>query len=297
MHVRALGGNRARIIFMLKPETAHLSLDDLESLMDAAWPALESSTADGWVLRSAGGVTQRANSIWPVVAAANAADAASAAGPAAATAEVAAALRAAESWYAARRQPVIFQLTRRVENAALETFLDARGYSRQSETIIMTAAPHLPGSANAAPAPPGLRVDVADAASDEWLDLWWRVDGRGGAAEKDVARRILAGATSLYATARNDAGEVVGTGRLTIVDGRAGVYGMATHPDFRRQGVAAAVLSELQRQATAGGATAVWLMVTAANTGAQALYEAAGFAEAGRYHYRQAPLRRAFGAC
>jgi ribosomal protein S18 acetylase RimI-like enzyme len=260
---------------------AHTSLDVLEPLMAAAWPALESSTADGWVLRSAGGVTQRANSIWPV----------------AAPSDFAAGLRTAERWYADRRQPVIFQLTCREENAGLEEFLDGRGYSRQSETIMMTAFPGLPAAATAAVGSPCARVDVADAPSEEWLDLWWRVDGRGGEAEKGIARQILAGASSLYASARNDTGELVGTGRLTIVDGWAGVYGMATHPDFRRQGIAAAVLAELQRQAAVHGARGLWLMVPAANTGAQALYSAAGFAEAGRYHYRQAPLRRAPGAC
>lgn len=258
-------------------------LDLLESLMAAAWPALESSTADGWVLRSAGGVTQRANSIWPAES----------------TSDGPAALRTAENWYAARRQPVIFQLTRREENAPLESFLDTRGYSKQSETIVMTApvTPSVPVPVAPAAKGAALRVEVGDAPSDEWLELWWRVDGMGGEAEKVIARQVLLGATSLYATARNGEGVAVGTGRLTLVEGWAGVYCMATHPDFRRQGVASAVLAELVRQASAAGAAALWLMVTAANTGAQALYGAAGFAEAGRYHYRQAPLRRAFGAC
>ncbi|MGO2540165.1 MAG: GNAT family N-acetyltransferase [Specibacter sp.] len=266
---------------MLKPETAQSSLDVLESLMDAAWPALESSTADGWKLRSAGGVTQRANSIWPVSEGSGSA----------------ASLRAAEDWYAERRQPVIFQLTHKPENAALESFLDTRGYSRQSETIIMAATPVPAVAVSQIPGSAGVRVDVADAPAQEWLDLWWAVDGRGGAAEKELAGRILAGVPSLYAAARNDTGEVVGTGRLTIVDGWAGVYAMATHPDFRRRGVAGAVLSELLRQASAANAERLWLMATAANTGAQALYSASGFTEVGRYHYRQAPLRRSLGAC
>ena len=37
----------------------------IEALMDAAWPAPERSESDGWVLRAASGVTQRANSVWP----------------------------------------------------------------------------------------------------------------------------------------------------------------------------------------------------------------------------------------
>ncbi|MBP2414389.1 ribosomal protein S18 acetylase RimI-like enzyme [Arthrobacter stackebrandtii] len=266
---------------MLKP--AAPSLDLLESLMAAAWPALESSTADGWVLRSAGGVTQRANSVWPAEPAS----------------DELAALRSAENWYAGRRQPVIFQLTRREENAPLEALLDTQGYSQQSETIVMTSPvpPAAPVPGAAAPEGAAIRVEVAGTPSEEWLELWWRVDGRGGAAEKQTARRILLGASSLYATARSSEGVAVGTGRLTLVDGWAGVYGMATHPDFRRQGVASAVLAELLGQAFAADVAGLWLMVTAANAGAQALYEHAGFAEAARYHYRQAPLRRAFGAC
>lgn len=262
---------------MLNPETAPATMDTLERLMDAAWPALESSTADGWVLRSAGGVTQRANSIWP----------------AAETSDQAASLRHAEDWYARHRQPVIFQLTRRPENAALEDYLDGRSYSRQSETIIMAGTP----SQAASPAPDGITVTLADAPSSGWLDLWWSVDGRGGDAEKRLALDILAGAPSIYATALNGAGDAVGTGRLTLVDGWGGVYGMATHPEFRRQGVAAAVLATLLENAVGAGIENVWLMVTNANAGAQKLYSNAGFAEVGRYHYRQAPLRRAPGAC
>lgn len=264
------------------PASFPAGLDTLERLMDRAWPALERSTADGWVLRSAGGVTQRANSILPV-------DSGQDAG---------AALRRAANWYADRRQPVIFQLTRRPENAALEEFLDGQGYSRQSETVIMTAATHPDVAAASATAGPGeFTVGCADTPDADWLNTWWSVDGRGGAEAKQLGQDILTAVPSIYAAARNSAGDVIGTGRLTVVDGWGGVYCMATHPDFRRQGVAAAILEELKKAASAAGADRLWLMVTAANTGAQALYAAAGFEEAGRYHYRQAPLRRAFGAC
>ncbi len=277
---------------MLIPETVSVPLDTLERFMAEAWPALESSTADGWVLRSSGGVTQRANSIWPVRDAGDAGVGDNSAG------NPTVALRMAENWYAARRQPVIFQLTRRPENAALEEFLGAQGYSRQSETIIMTAAAQsdVPVPSTSAPSM-DFNVSCADAPDEEWLDSWWSVDGRGGAAEKQLGQGILTAAPSIYAAARNSAGDVIGTGRLTMLDGWGGVYCMGTHPDFRRQGVAAAILQELKKAASAAGAGRLWLMVTAANVGAQELYAAAGFAEEARYHYRQAPLRRAFGAC
>lgn len=263
---------------MRNPATEAATLDTLEGLMNAAWPACEETDADGWVLRSAGSVTQRANSVWPR----------------AAPADPGAALRLAARWYAARRQPVIFQVTHRPENELLEQLLDQDRYSRQSETLIMTA----PGTdADAHPEPGGVTLMLADAPSDAWMELWWRIDGRGGPAERGLAHEILTGVQSLYASAVNGDGTVVGTGRLTVVNGWGGIYCMSVHPDFRRRGVAAALLRQLLAAAHERGAAQSWLLVTAANAGAQALYENAGFAEAGRYHYRQAPLRRAPGAC
>jgi ribosomal protein S18 acetylase RimI-like enzyme len=277
-----------------------VGLDELESLMDRAWLAPERESLDGWILRSAGSVTQRANSVWP----------------AAAARELDAALGGAAAWYACRRQPVVFQLTDRPENRALCQLLDRHGYSRQSETVIMTAAgpgtvptaagmgtvptaaraPHA-SSTSAATAPRRVEIRMADSPSEEWLDLWWRVDGRGGAAERDIARSILLGTPSVYASAVDGTGAVLGTGRLSVLDCWGGVYCMAVHPEFRRQGLATAVLGSLMEAGRRAGASRFWLMAAEANAGARGLYERAGFAEWGRYHYRQAPLRRASSGC
>ncbi|WP_243399792.1 GNAT family N-acetyltransferase [Arthrobacter glacialis] len=253
-------------------------MDALEVLMNEAWPAPEAMDRDGWVLRSASSVTQRANSVWPRQA----------------PADLAVALRDTVSWYATRRQPVIFQVTHRPENRALEQLLDLQRYSRQSETLIMTAV----GSVNGAPATPaGITLTLSGAPSKEWIELWWRIDGRGAAAEREVARGILTGIPSLYASAVNGDGMVVGTGRVTLLNGWAGIYCMSVHPGFRRQGIAASILRQLLDAAHERGTAQAWLLVTAANAGAHALYKQGGFREVGRYHYRQAPLRRAPMAC
>lgn len=271
-------------------EASDAELDELERLMNAAWPGEESESLDGWLLRSATsaggiGVTQRANSIWPER---NPSDMASA-------------LAAATKWYSARRQPVIFQITRREGNEALEDALDEQRFTKQSETLIMTAdAQGVAAAVQAAPTSgdlEGIRIELSDTPSDAWLDLWWSVDGRGGDAEKAVARAILVSAPGIYAQAVDAEGIVVGTARLALVDGWGGVYSMAVHPDFRRRGIAQAVVSALLNSAVKDGVDRFWLLVTAANTDAQALYGQARFAEVARYHYRQAPLRRAPSAC
>lgn len=271
--------------------SASAGLDFLEGLMDLAWPALETSTANGWKLRSAGSVTQRANSVWPQ----------------ASPADLPGALAEVTNWYAARRQAVIFQLTHRPENAALDEFLDGQRYSCQSETIIMTAgtmtSSTMTTAAHQGPQDSGeSRIELSDTPTQEWLELWWGIDGRGGAPERAIARTIMLGTPSIYASAMDGQGRTVGTGRLAVPGsdggpGWGGIYSMAVHPSVRRLGVASAVVNALMDAGFKAGLGNYWLMVTAANTGARELYGRAGFVEVGRYHYRQAPLRRAPSAC
>lgn len=246
-----------------------------EALMDAAWPAPERHETGEWVLRAASGVTQRANSVWPRDNAA----------------EPLAALREAAQWYRKRRLPLIFQLTDTPANSGLHTILDAEGFTRQSETLIMARRPgggvlHLPAG-----------VEVRDLPDEEWLDLWWSVDGRGGEAGRKTACSILTGCPSLYALVRDEDGAPAAVGRLALAGGTGGIYCMAASPTHRRRGYASTVLQALLSEGSARGLESFWLLVTAANSAARQLYRQAEFEEAGRYLYRQQRLRRALTGC
>ena len=49
-------------------------------------------------------------------------------------------------------------------------------------------------------------VSIAGAPSDDWMALWWSVDGRGDDAEREIARQILTGAPALYASLQDASG-------------------------------------------------------------------------------------------
>nr|WP_308159573.1 GNAT family N-acetyltransferase [Arthrobacter sp. ISL-65] len=272
-------------------------LSGLEALMDAAWPAPERHDTGAWVLRAARGVTQRANSVWPRVPAADAA----------------AAVRDAASWYRQRRLPVIYQIFDHDDAAPLNAVLDTLGYTRQSETLVMSrrAEPRdsLPVSAG---------VEISERPSAEWLELWWSVDGRGGAAELETARAILTGCPALYALVRDDDGGPAAVGRLAVVHGWSvdpggaavpgaavpgaagswgGLYCMATRPDARRRGYATRIQQALVRAGAERGLAGYWLLVMASNSVARELYTRAGFGEVSRYCYRQERPRRALTGC
>ncbi|MCZ9884998.1 GNAT family N-acetyltransferase [Arthrobacter sp. B2a2-09] len=256
-----------------------MSLALIEDLMDRAWPAPDREDTGGWVMRAAGGVTQRANSVWPKEQAH----------------DHESAVRAATQWYRSRRLPLIFQVFDDERSTGLNAVLDAQRFTRQSETLIMVrpgdALPGVPrdGRAN--------DVEISEAPSEEWLRLWWSVDGRGGDAELGIARNILASCPSIYALVRDDDGAPAAVGRLALVDGKGGIYCMVTAAGQRRRGYGRRVLGALLEAGSHRGVAEFWLLVMASNAGAQALYEGAGFAEHGRYLYRQARPQRALSGC
>lgn len=255
------------------------SLGSIEELMDRAWPAPDREDTGGWVMRAAGGVTQRANSVWPR----EQAD------------DHESAVRAATQWYRSRRLPLIVQVFDDERSAGLNAVLDAQRFTRQSETLIMVRpGDTLPGAPRDGRAND---VEISEVPSEEWLRLWWSVDGRGGDAELEIARKILVSCPSIYALVRDDDGAPAAVGRLALVDGKGGIYCMATAAGHRRQGFGRRVLDALLEAGGHRGIAEFWLLVMASNTGAQALYEGAGFAEHGRYRYRQARPQRALSGC
>ncbi|MDT0168787.1 GNAT family N-acetyltransferase [Pseudarthrobacter sp. BRE9] len=264
---------------------------DLEAAMDAAWPALERYDAGGWVLRAAGGVTQRANSIWPrILDAGQSGD------------QLPVLLADARSWYRRRRLPVIFQLFTSPATAALHDLLDTERFTRQSETLVMTrsaAAVPLPAAAPVTAAIDLSLIELSPLPSPDWLRVWWDVDGRGGEDALATARAILEGCPSVYALARDADGRPAAVGRLALPAGsaRGGLYCMATRPDVRRSGYGTAIVRSLLQAGAERGVMDFWLLVTAANHEAQGLYAKAGFREAGRYLYRQERPRRALTGC
>ncbi len=273
-----------------------VAVPGLEALMDAAWPAAERQESGGWVLRAASGVTQRANSVW-------------ARDPGEDPERQLAALREARLWYRSRRLPLIFQIFDGPRHAGLHSVLDAEGFTRQSETLVLVRRSWVEPGGEFSAVPGGETVDVDPAVefsaepSAEWLDLWWSVDGRGGAAALPVARGILEGCPAVYALVRDDGGVPAAVGRLALPDTEpteprwGGLYCMATRPNSRRQGLGGRIVRALMREGEARGVGNYWLLVTAANAGARNLYANAGFREACRYLYRQERPKRHLTGC
>ncbi|PPF32583.1 GNAT family N-acetyltransferase [Rathayibacter sp. AY1A2] len=251
----------------------------LDRLAADAWPALVRRPLGPWELRASAGVTKRANS---VLASGDVVD-------------QEAALDAAEAFAREHGIAPLVQIGP-PSPAGLTGLLAERGAAPIDRTLVLTgsvqeALAALLATSRSAPSgsAPRPRVRLAPAPDEDWLALWWSVDGRGGAEERAVAERILAGCPSSYALAVDGDGPAA-TGRLALVtapDGElwGGLFALATRPDARRRGLASAVIRALLEDASGRGVARFWLQVLAENAGARRLYASLGCRESSWYEY------------
>ncbi|KQQ06209.1 MULTISPECIES: GNAT family N-acetyltransferase [unclassified Rathayibacter] len=237
----------------------------LDHLASAAWPPLERRDLSGWQLRAASGVTKRANSVLT----------------SGFVPDVSEAVGIAEAFAADRGIPPLFQIGPASDPADLPGLLAARGYEPHDRTLVLTGS-----VTEALAALPEAPVETSAAPDDDWLALWWSVDGRGGDPEREVARRILEGCDSSYALLRDEHG-VAACGRLAHVgapDGEqwSGLFALATRPDARRRGYASAIIRALLAHARGDR---FWLQVLEGNAGARRLYASLGCRETSWYEY------------
>jgi ribosomal protein S18 acetylase RimI-like enzyme len=243
-----------------------ISAARIDSLINQGWPAEAKTELDGWVVRRNRGVTKRANSVLP----------------SSAPFDLERALDYVENLYQAHGITPCFHVSPAVQPTDLDERLAARGYLVNTPTLVQCA-----DAADVLDRLPEASADVniSSMPDDDWMDAWWRIDGHGGADEQLTAREILNRGRARYATIPA-AGPVKAIGRLALVDDWAGLYCLAVDEQYRRQGLALAVIRALLQEATTLGVRRVFLQVVAANEPARALYDRLGFRTVSQYHYR-----------
>ena len=247
---------------------AHLavSIEDLERVCHDLWRASDEASLGDWVLRAEGGVTGRANSVLVV------------GDPGRPLEE---ALPAVRRWYAARRLQPRLQVPGPLGLDAAEHPVGAAavrlGMRASVPVLVMTASRvEVLEAGTAIAVPGGVRLEVARAADDRWLDAY---AGSKNLTQQQIghSRALLASAPDQVFGAYVDSdGAVLGIGRLAFSPGWAGLMGLWTAPVARRRGLASSLLGHLL---LAGGLTtrAVVLQVESTNQAAIATYRRLGF--------------------
>jgi ribosomal protein S18 acetylase RimI-like enzyme len=236
------------------------SIEELERLAFSAWPAEEVRAVEGFRLRSMRGVTRRANSVFTCGE----------------VADLDGAIELAETFYAERAQPALFQISPTPLGERLEHRLAARGYVVDAPVSIQTAGLAAVAASNLEQR--AARAEVEEHAGRDFCAL---AVGRGRfAAHGPIFHGLLQrlGRRAAFAVGRVDGAPVASA--LLVLDGDwLGLFAMATLPEARRRGAALAVLRAAAAYGLEHGAQRAYLQVERGNEAALSLYARAGFRE------------------
>jgi GNAT superfamily N-acetyltransferase len=213
-----------------------------------AWPALQSARIDGWLWRSSGGGSQRANSVSTIDFTG---------------ADVDEAIDTVEARYHALGAPARFQTFDETSPPGLAKVLRRRGYQEGEATVTMFRRNE-----------PAAAQDGVEERDSVWPD--WQAVYFGAITEdrREVNARILANITAPHAFFCYRASA---SALCVIGHGCAVVECVATRPDLRRQGAGRAVMTGLLAWASRQKTDWAGLQVVAGNTAAVRLYETLGF--------------------
>ncbi|MBY6362684.1 N-acetylglutamate synthase, CG3035 family [Rhodococcoides corynebacterioides] len=228
----------------------------LEHAAADAWPGVEQELVGGWLLRAGRGVSLRANSALPV-------------DPTAATADLLAALPAVVRWYARRGLVPRLHLPDRL----LRT---PAGWRAGPDVVVLTA--------------PATVHPTSDSAVAATPDASWSAHHPRFRDVPEVLTAVRNGEVA-FLSRRDASGTAVSVARAAVTATPAGtrvvsIAAVATHPDHRRRGHAAALCRDAVSWGAERGAVTALVQVESGGDAA-ALYAGLGFGEHHRYRYAE----------
>jgi ribosomal protein S18 acetylase RimI-like enzyme len=240
----------------------------LDQLAANAWPAQVQQACEGWRLRASGGVTRRANSVLTN-------------GPVPTYAHW---LEYVEKFYARRGLPPRFQISD-ASPEGLDEFLETQGYRAEAHSMVQTARAQT--VVDTARIVPGLHVVVSAALEEAWLEAYITLDG-AEESKKETYRAIFSaiGPPVCFARVLTEDARASAVALGVTERGWTGLFGIATHPEFRGRGIATHLVRVLSQWSLLSGAPNLYVQVMQTNAGAIRTYERLGFSRLYDYHYR-----------
>jgi GNAT superfamily N-acetyltransferase len=255
------------------PPHRALSVGSLELTMARHWQAAEQDWLGGWLLRASGGFTRRANSVLAV-------------GEPGMPMHVA--VLEVSDWYADRGlRPIAAAPEPRLDEDNTEQLLAAAGAFEVAGwrpiagagALVLTAATgEVRGAARQ---PTGLLPQLHDRPDAAWLA---RYHYRGQSVPAQGVALLLSAPEQVFASVR-DGERVIGVARGSLAERWAGLTALEVDPEYRRRGVASALLAAIAEWAWQRAARSIYVQVGETNEIGRQLYFSAGFEPHHTYAY------------
>ncbi|SDT49205.1 Acetyltransferase (GNAT) family protein [Paenibacillaceae bacterium GAS479] len=234
-----------------------------------SWPALQTNSCSGWLVKSNRGYTKRANSVQPLAHKGKDIE------------QLELKISRCEAIYNRSGQPAIFKITPFTEPEELDVALARRGYEIADPSLVMVAPMD-----QLAPQHAGDGVLVSEQPSAAWLQLMHEWGGCGEEELRITSMMFEAAQLPRQFALLHAQGRPVSLG-LAVLDGeQIGFYDILTAPDSRGKGHAKRLIRHLLHWGAEQGATQAFLQVVSGNGAAEKLYARLGFREAYPYWYR-----------
>lgn len=240
-----------------------MSLETIKTVEDLslnAWPSHQMQVYDGWILRFSYFYTHRTNCVETI-------------GPAQLPLREKVAY--CEEVYRKWGTPCVFKISP-LTSSELELFLAERGYEVQHRVDNMVI--DIPSGD--APLPePALPLVLGDRVDDEWLEGLFELKGTTDETHRKVVPSMYAAIPKDEITVKvfDGEGRIAATGLGILDRGYVGVYAIHVREDWRRRGLAEAIVRTILSEGAKQGAKKGYLQVVSENEAAKRLYEKLGF--------------------
>jgi ribosomal protein S18 acetylase RimI-like enzyme len=242
----------------------------LEELSLNAWPALQTVSYDGWLLRFADGYTRRANSVYALYAS---------------TTDTLEKIAHCEQVYQSKGQDCVFKMSAAVQPSNLDDVLEEQGYEADATTSMQT----LDLKGVGLPDTGTVRLDTE--VTEAWFAAFCRLNDVDARRLPTMTRMLNSIVPAKCFAALQRDGETVAVGLAVAEGDYVGLFDIVTVAHSRNQGLGTQLILHLLNWGKSEGADHAYLQVMQNNVPALRLYAKLGFCEQYRYWYRVKKLQ------
>lgn len=253
-----------QVIKVLPPRRVRNSeIRAIEVATAKAFPGIEHTWVDGWLLRAGDGITERSNSAAPLGASAGFSPVP---------------LSSILEFYRRHELPAQVLLPDRIAPTAAR-LAESAGWELSPDILVMTTELTTEFEL------PDLDFEILDQPDDDWLALYHFRGQPLPPRALELLRTQIDG-QMCFGRIRSDS-ETIAITRGTLTDGFLGYSAVEVAPAYRRQGLGTALGKRMLNWGLAQGAHSAYLQVLESNVAGIGLYSKLGFIEHHRHRYAQ----------